>query len=760
MLFRRLIRPVLIVLIAYVLLVGATYTGILTPALRWIDVGIVVGVGLAWSWTQRHWRWQRTPLDLAIVIWIAAFVLSLVTNLDSWRRIAMGLWFMGLYVGAWYVLIQALANGALRRLWLIDAVLIAGVPVVFVGFAQVWLAITNELALPRPVGTLGNANTLAAFLVVLLPFAAGRLMSMKSPLSRVLLALYTGASGALLLLTFSRGGWLGAAVGLTVWVILRFPVRQIWAKLPRIQKAAVVVGVGLLVAVGALVIIESFSIGGRGIGLRTWLYETALELFARKPLTGQGLFTFGAGLSRLNSLPPLEPHSHAHNIILHVAAELGIVGLVALALTAWVALRVFWRTLRQAIQHAADPVTVIGIAAFAGFATHQMLDLPAMMPTIALVALITLVIAVAPGESAVEVGMLSSRRAWQPILLAVGALALVISGVWSAANNSRYVAILTDANASKAFHAAADQLQALANTDPDFALYPEQQGILLGLAAAAGDPAAVQAGVERFERFTTLEPDYANGWANLAALHAALGEDQAAVDAMQHAVDLAPSSWSLVYRYGVYAEAAGDNDTARQAYQAALDLGHDVALIPGWGDSVLRRDLTPDESDLSDFGRTLLMLERGENEAAQAFALDHTGGATDVSGEFALRMLLALSRGDRETAAAYLAQARSSVISRNGRIWTQVGAALLANDDTAFEQQVAIAREALIGAPYETDWELGENIAYIQYLSLAIPRQFIPQVGYFELDQALIHLLGEAGAVENLRAALTSQDGV
>ncbi len=89
---------------------------------------------------------------------------------------------------------------------------------------------------------------------------------------------------------------------------------------------------------------------------------------------------------------------------------------------------------------------------------------------------------------------------------------------------------------------------------------------------------------------------------------------------MRRAVDLAPESWSLLYRYGVYAEAAGDDATARQAYQAALDLGHDVALIPGWGDSPLRRDLTPPESELSDFAQTLLLLERGEIAAAQSFA--------------------------------------------------------------------------------------------------------------------------------------------
>ncbi len=72
----------------------------------------------------------------------------------------------------------------------------------------------------------------------------------------------------------------------------------------------------------------------------------------------------------------------------------------------------------------------------------------------------------------------------------------------------------------------------------------------------------------------------------------------------------------------------------------------------------------------------------------------------------------------------------------------------------SFDAEVAAAQKALEIAPTGGDWELGANIAYIQYLQLAIPRQFLPQVGYSEVDLSLMHLLNDADALAKLRAAV------
>ena len=57
------------------------------------------------------------------------------------------------------------------------------------------------------------------------------------------------------------------------------------------------IGVGIaLLAAGGYVIVQSLGIGGRGLDLRTWIYNTAIELFAEHPLTGHGLVHLWRGL--------------------------------------------------------------------------------------------------------------------------------------------------------------------------------------------------------------------------------------------------------------------------------------------------------------------------------------------------------------------------------------------------------------------------------------------------------------------------------
>lgn len=734
-------------LVIYTILSGATFDGILNAERRLQSVVILTLVIGVWLWQRRHWRWHLTMLDLPILLWCGAFILSLLANAEAWRRIAIGLWYMGLYILAWYALQDALANRALRCAWMVDALLIAGIPVVFVGFAQVQVALLAGQPLPRPVGTLGNPNTLGALLVVLIPLALGRLFMLRTALLRVLLAMYALALFALLALSFSRGGWLGGAAALSVWVVLRFPLRQFWTSISRTRRVVLAVVLVIILIAGTAVLFRSFSIGGRSLDVRTWIYDTAFQLISEKPLTGSGLFTFGAGLSRLNSLPPLEPHSHAHNLILHVATELGIVGLAALAFTAWQIFRAL-RTPRKR-----DPLATMGIAAFAGIVAHHMVDVPGMMPALALAALLVLALFITPNE-AENTERTVSRYRWQPALLAAASLVLVASGIWSTFSYREYIWAMSDGIARDAYRDAATRVKNLAEGDPALAVYAQQAGMLFGFAAEQGDTDAISAGIDEFRRYTALEPSYSSGWANLAALYSEAGENELAAETMQRAVSLAPESWSLNYRYGVYAEAAGQPEAAQQTYEKAFAYNNTLMFLPEWESSLIRQAVWRSGDPLEAYPQTLRLLEQGDVEGARTAWVQGNYENADFSNVHIIYMWFALADGDTTLAEAQLQAARRAAIDANSRAWVSLGEVYLSS--SGFEQAVTAAnalRETQLTA---TDWALGANINYIQYLTLAIPRQFLPQVGYSEDDLILRYLLDNPEALEQIRAAISS----
>ena len=198
-----ILRLALTLLFTYLIAIGATFNGLVFPQFRMITLTLMSLLLIIWlviRW-RRGWRWHTTPLDGVFLLWALAFGFSLAANGDSWRRIDMGLWHIGVYVVVWYVLQDALANRGIDREVLVDALLIAGLVVMIFAVWQVktwldtqWPLIVDGLApfdLPRPVSTLGNTNALGGFLVVLTPFALGRWVSLRDHFGRVVLGFYS-----------------------------------------------------------------------------------------------------------------------------------------------------------------------------------------------------------------------------------------------------------------------------------------------------------------------------------------------------------------------------------------------------------------------------------------------------------------------------------------------------------------------------------------------------------------------------------------
>ncbi|NDJ59779.1 MAG: hypothetical protein GYB67_01570 [Chloroflexi bacterium] len=762
-------RAVTTILFAYLILIGGTFNGLLMPQFRLqtvVMLGVLVTAWLLIRW-RRGWRWHRTPLDVAFVIWIIAFAVSLLANNEVWRRSLMGLWYMGAYIGAWYVLLDALANRALDRHTLVDALLITTVIVVLFGYLQFgnWLAGGGGGLLLRPVSLFGNPNALAGFLVVPIPFILGRIQTPERRgrgLRRVVMGGYAFLTVGLLALSFSRGAWIGFAAALAVQIGLilltydRFSLRYWrawWAARSRAGKLLASGAAAAVITAGAaaafLVLSTLLTPGGRSLDLRTFIYDSALTAFAERPIAGGGLFTFGADLARLNSTPPTEPHSHAHSLPFNVAAELGLVGLTALAVTVVLALRTIRRNYLD-LPPRERHVVISAAAACAGFGVHQLLDLPAMIPAIALTGLLALIVAAAPVTPTVWA---ARRGRFVTTGIALLWLGLIVSGLWSSSVYSQYMSVLTEAATSGDYRRGGEQLTAVINADPALAAYHHQQGMLYGLAAEAGDPSARDAAIVAFERFVAAQPEYVTGWANLAALSAAADDVERTTAALEEVLARAPTAWALTIGLGDLAESVGADALAQRIYEAGIQGNPNIILSPAWGDSSLRRELVAAAPPVADGAAALRLLDSGDVAAAQALwnaSIFYNSGAP---GAQFTSLRLALANGDIAAAEQH-AQNIDGSVNAEYQAWRLVSQALIARangDEVAATRHLDTANALFEPPPLGPDWDLGANVTYIQFLRSGIPRQFLPSVGYDGTDPLLRYALDTAQRAGNPR---------
>lgn len=226
---------------------------------------------------------------------------------------------------------------------------------------------------PQLVSDTVNPNVMAGALALLISLAAtALLLQAKKSRHWVIGWIVLSYVLAVLVLTQSRGAWLGAAAGLLTIGVLRSQ----WVRL-----AAVIITVG-----GTLVAIFQPSVvpfvfgqlghGGAMIGSagRQEIWTHASYIIQDFLFTGVGMGSF----AKVNMLfyPNViaEPGvPHAHNLILQIAVDLGIPGLIAWLGILWHVLRSAWRAYRLP-----DPVlSAIGagvLASQCAMLTHGMVD--------------------------------------------------------------------------------------------------------------------------------------------------------------------------------------------------------------------------------------------------------------------------------------------------------------------------------------------------------------------------------------------------
>ena len=197
----------------------------------------------------------------------------------------------------------------------------------------------------RATGGFAWPNELAMYLAISLPFTVMLVREASGSLGRVVAMLALGLAMAGLVSTFSRGSWLATVIapGVLLFVSERGFVFRVW-----LVAAAVVLVLDLATG-GAVSGRIAETLTDPLVGQRFVLTQAGVLMFLAHPLVGVGPGGFEAGLDEFGLLVPglWDFVGSAHNAYVHIAAETGILGVVALVGLLFSTLWTLFRTVRD-----------------------------------------------------------------------------------------------------------------------------------------------------------------------------------------------------------------------------------------------------------------------------------------------------------------------------------------------------------------------------------------------------------------------------
>ncbi|MDQ6925968.1 MAG: O-antigen ligase family protein, partial [Candidatus Eremiobacteraeota bacterium] len=323
---------------AFITLTGAGVPGVslLTKPLALTLLGLVCAIAAGFALLLVTTRGESGPLVVPLAMFPAAAGVAALLGFDA----RAGALFIAILASGlmWHVTIMRFFRAphvasAIYGSFLASGALAAAAAVVMV--LTKTPAGLYTVGHGRAIGSFIVPGELAGYLIVYLPFAyaiaVGAACPLR-PLARGGLVVGTAA----FVLTFSRAGWIGMAAAVAFFVFMQQGRRGA-------RYALVIVGVAI-VAIGF--VFNSHHDPSENF-TRLSIWQAALAMIARFPLTGVGPFEFSIvyGLVRL---PDAEPTAfHAHSFLLTVAAEAGLAGVAAAVFGWWRFAAFFGERLRR-----------------------------------------------------------------------------------------------------------------------------------------------------------------------------------------------------------------------------------------------------------------------------------------------------------------------------------------------------------------------------------------------------------------------------
>ena len=180
-----------------------------------------------------------------------------------------------------------------------------------------------------------NPNAFANILVFFTPTMVAMIFYSERPWQRVGFALASALCALALVMTYSRGGWLSLALSIFILMLLLCPR---WVPLLMIVAAAMIPFLPSTILARLL----SIFLPDSSIGSRSYIYSAMVRLIKKNWFYGVGLgtTTLKRGIYYYGVFTsPKFPFVHAHNILLEIWGESGILAVISFVLSIFFTMR-------------------------------------------------------------------------------------------------------------------------------------------------------------------------------------------------------------------------------------------------------------------------------------------------------------------------------------------------------------------------------------------------------------------------------------
>ena len=370
-------------------------TGLPVRVVQLASLGAIGLVALR-QWLARQAFVPRSAVLFAVGLVVLSALVSTVVSVDPTAALRLDAgYLLGLGLAA-TIVIACPDRRSLRRV--VACLCIVGTGVCAAGLptaTQLRSHYGASVVDNRATGLFGQPNELGAFAAIMVVLSVALLFSLRRGPMRLLPAGAAVVSAAALVVSLSRGSWLGLCLGLVVLAVLAPSIR-----LPLVRGLAAVF-VGFAVAAVALPSAPILSIVvDRAASLvdgrrnpyddRPAIWREALRQIALRPVLGSGPGGYPVLALRNPSQVTTVAPNHAHDLALTVAAEQGTLGLVALGIALAVAAvavvqAVRWHDVRASAGRGTGERELLAgsVAALAVVLGQGLLDYPLRNPVIA-----------------------------------------------------------------------------------------------------------------------------------------------------------------------------------------------------------------------------------------------------------------------------------------------------------------------------------------------------------------------------------------